>query len=553
MADNEKELYLRFLRSISEEPGSINRLREALAGIAYYFHISAIETELLGDADIDNIPREMVLFEREKTSVVGEPFRFDYELSSGIRIVIYIYADKKDFSEEDKKNLEVYATECSFVIERHLLNRHVELAGTRQYVTKLFNTDGFIDRVNALVAQGYKLSDYCSCCFNLRGFGDVNRQYGRNKGNEVLAGYAYRLSSMLGEDEVIGHIGADTFIALINRNREQWFVDLLENIPVEIEIDDRKETVHVEARVGVWEIDRDDVDMEDLVDRPYMGLNKVKTERGQRVEYVTEKMLKQESDLKAVLKYFEKALEDEEFKVYYQPKVDSTTGMLVGAEGLVRWFHDDKMISPGIFIPALEDNAKIILLDYYILKHACDDIKEWMDKGYDPVPVSVNFSRRDLKDRDLAKKINAIIEESGIDKRLIEVELTETVDSEEHGVLSGFIDELYKMDIMTAVDDFGAGYSSLATLREFSVHSLKLDRSFVNTDDFSWKDEIILRDVIHMAGELSMEVLCEGVERDDQLALLNSVGCYVIQGYYYDRPLPKEEYEKRVIDKQYKK
>ena len=109
------------------------------------------------------------------------------------------------------------------------------------------------------------------------------------------------------------------------------------------------------------------------------------------------------------------------------------------------------------------------------------------------------------------------------------------------------------MDIMTAVDDLGSGYSSLATLREFQIHTLKLDRSFVNTDDFSWKDEIILRDVIHMAGELSMDVLCEGVERDDQLALLNSVGCYVIQGYYYDKPLPKEDFEKRVIDKQYKK
>ena len=141
----------------------------------------------------------------------------------------------------------------------------------------------------------------------------------------------------------------------------------------------------------------------------------------------------------------------------------------------------------------------------------------------------------------------------GIDRSFIEIELTETVDAVEHGVLSGFISDLKNKNIMTAIDDFGSGYSSLATLREFKVHTLKIDRSFVNGDDFSWKDEIILKDVIHMAKELGMEVLTEGIEREDQLMFVKNAGCSVIQGYYYDRPLPKEEFEERLQNKLYSK
>ena len=126
------------------------------------------------------------------------------------------------------------------------------------------------------------------------------------------------------------------------------------------------------------------------------------------------------------------------------------------------------------------------------------------------------------------------------------------MDLEEHGELAAFIDKLYRYGIMTAIDDFGSGYSSLSTLREYRVHTLKIDRSFVNSNDFSWKDEIILRDIIHMAQELGIETLTEGVERDDQLFFVNSVGCYVIQGYYYDKPMPRDDFEHRLKNKQYK-
>ncbi|MCR5002125.1 MAG: GGDEF domain-containing phosphodiesterase [Lachnospiraceae bacterium] len=550
MTRDNQDLYLQFLREIALGDGDLNMLTEALSGVAYYYHISAIEAELLGDHRLDQ--KEITLFERENADPVGEPVKYVFESNNGPAIVIYVYADEKPFNEEEKEELEIYATNCCFALQKYQMARFMKLARDRQFNTWLLNVDGFLKQVTLMMNTGYKLSEYSAFCFNIKQFTDVNKRYGRKKGNEVLAGYGKSINDRLKEDELVGHLGGDNFIALVKRSGQKDLLKYLEDVRVRIEVDGKKEDVHLAAYVGVWEIDDDNTDIEALIGKALVGLNQARKKHIGQV-LVTDFMIGQMKSLKEVLEHYEEALKTKEFSIFYQPKVDSRTNTLVGAEGLVRWFRGDKMISPGIFIPALEDNGTIKELDYYVLRQACEDIKEWVDKGYEPVPVSVNFSRRDLKDRKLAWNINKIIEEAGIDKSLIEIELTETVDADEHGELSKFIDELYKMNIKTAIDDFGAGYSSLATLREFSVHSLKLDRSFVNTDDFSWKDEIILKDIIHMAGELSMDVLCEGVERVDQLALLNSVSCYVIQGYYYDKPLKRDEYEERLKNKKYKK
>ena len=165
----------------------------------------------------------------------------------------------------------------------------------------------------------------------------------------------------------------------------------------------------------------------------------------------------------------------------------------------------------------------------------------------------MNFSRKDLKDKDLAHNINHMIEESGVDKELIEIEVTETADEEEQGILGEFIDQLYDYGIKVAIDDFGAGYSSVATLREFKVKTLKIDRSFINTTSFTWKDEVILKDIIHMAQELGMDIIMEGVEREDQLKFVNSAGCFIIQGFYYDRPMPSSDFEERLRNRTYRK
>ena len=429
-------------------------------------------------------------------------------------------------------------------------NNNLSDANMFHYLTGLPNAGGYIREIMK-VNIGDNILNYTAFSFNLKGFGNINQRYGMNIGDTILKNAALSVANFLEDDEILGHLGGDNFVALIKKDRKIIFCRFLNGVEVEVPFEHKRDKIKISATIGLWDIDEPLRDPGDVISNPNIALQQARHIVHQPVVAVTKDMLKRVSMQKTVLERYQRALENREFLVYYQPKVDSRTKRLVGAEGLVRWRHNGEMVSPGVFIPPLEQNGEIVLLDYYVLRKACEDIKRWLDEGIEPVTISVNFSRKDLLDTALAENIDKIITNSGIDKKYIEVEVTETVDEQEHGELATFISDLYLRGIMTAIDDFGAGYSSLATLREFQVHTLKIDRSFINTDDFSWKDEIILRDIIHMATGLGMDVITEGVERQDQVDFINKVGCYVIQGFFYDRPLPLDEFENRLMNKDY--
>ncbi len=418
------------------------------------------------------------------------------------------------------------------------------------YLSGLPNAGGYIAEVVKLM-RTEDPTNYTAFYFNLKGFGNLNMRYGNEKGDKIIKDVADKMRNFMEKDEILGHLGGDNFVALLKKENKIRFCRFLNGIDVDVPLEDRVDRLRISATIGMWDIDEPLLDPGMTIGHPSIAYQHAKHVIHQPVSTVTKDMLKRVSMHKTVLERYQKALENREFLVYYQPKVDSRTKMLVGAEGLVRWRHNGEMVSPGVFIPPLEQNGEIVLLDYYVLRQACEDIKNWIAQGIEPVTISVNFSRKDLLDPDLAENIDKIITNSGIDKKYIEVEVTETVDEQEHGELASFISDLFMRNIMTAIDDFGAGYSSLATLREFQVHTLKIDRSFINTEEFSWKDEIILKDIIHMATELGMDVITEGVERQDQVEFVNKVGCYVIQGFFYDRPLPHDEFLVRLRNKKY--
>ncbi len=227
--------------------------------------------------------------------------------------------------------------------------------------------------------------------------------------------------------------------------------------------------------------------------------------------------------------------------------MDTASGRIVGAESLARWFCNGIVLYPTEFVPILEQEGMVASLDLYVLKKTCEFIREWIDRGIDPVQVSVNFSRRDLTYKDLAGEITRIIDGSGIDRKYIEIEVTETASEDERIMMTSFLSKLRDSNVSTAIDDFGTGYSSLSTLRDFPVSVIKIDRSFINNDELNRSDEIVLKSIVSMAGELGINVVTEGVERPDQTELLRSVGCNVVQGFLYDNPMPKEDFEKRLI------
>lgn len=549
MNETQTKLHKNFLKKISSRgTATVDTLKEALSEVAPYFHICGVEVEIVGAAEGES--RKEVLYHDEDAEKIGEPLKFVFPTERENEFVVYIYPADKPLSHEDKDELEIYATECFFYNEIIFTNEQAQKSAMTQYLSGLPNAGAYVKQAIRLIMAAAP-SDYSAFYFDIRGFSLINREYGQTRGDGIIRRYGRALTEFVNEDECVGHLGGDKFVALIRKERKEEFLAFLADTVIEMDNDGELAEVHISATTGEWDIEGDEIDPNDIIGRPSIGLSYAKSTLAAPVAVVTDDTLDKLNQKKTVLETYRNALDNEEFVVFYQPKVDSRNNKLVGAEGLVRWMHDGKMVSPGMFIPPLEQNGDILLLDYYVLRRACADIRKWAEAGLEPVVVSVNFSRKDLADHDLADNIYNIIEKSGIDKNLIEIEVTETVDEEEHGILTEFINKLCEMGIRTAIDDFGSGYSSLSTLREFRANTLKIDRSFINTDDFSWKDEVILTDIIHMAGELGMDVITEGVEREDQLAFVNNAGCHVIQGFFYDRPLPEGEFVERLRDKQY--
>ena len=291
----------------------------------------------------------------------------------------------------------------------------------------------------------------------------------------------------------------------------------------------------------------------DIMDKIMLaGMTAKRQTTGSIVVY-DEKMKNAQSHVKKVQTEFHEALKNEEFHVYYQPKVDIETKKLKGSEALCRWIKDRNIIPPNDFIPILEINTDICQLDFYMLDHVCKDIRRWLDEGKEVVRVSVNFSRKHLIDVNVLEKIIATIDKNNVPHEYIEIELTETTTDVLFSDLRRVVCGLQEQGIWTAVDDFGVGYSSLNLIRDIPWNVLKIDKSFVpkNIEEEESIQNKMFKHVISLAHDLGLECVIEGVETLDQLEVLRKNNCNIAQGYFFDKPLPLEDYENRLNERFY--
>ncbi len=245
------------------------------------------------------------------------------------------------------------------------------------------------------------------------------------------------------------------------------------------------------------------------------------------------------------------ALNNEEFKVYYQPKYDPRTNTLKGAEALVRWNSAEYgFITPGRFIPIFEKNGFITELDHYMISHVAHDQKAWLDAGYDCVPVSVNVSRAHFAENDLAEQIRDLVDKAGCPHDLIEIELTESAFFDDKKAMIETIKKLKEYGFAVSMDDFGAGYSSLNSLKDMPLDVLKLDADFFRGENAGERGEIVVSEAIKLAKSLDMRTVAEGVEEKGQVDFLAQQGCDMIQGFYFAKPMPKDEYAGKMDHKQ---
>ena len=442
----------------------------------------------------------------------------------------------------------------SQVIAYRVANEMVNVDG----ITGISNMDHFLEMLHKKEKKN-TLKNMTVIVLNIKGFQYINQQIGTENGDRVLRSYAKLLNDRLTKNEIIARADSDGFIILMDNNHVSDLLDYVMDINIELDMgssireleEPNTITVSVPCRCGYCIID-DEINGELAIERALIALKIAKNDSFADYIKFENEMSEKEKNRTTIIHEFRDALDKQEFIVFYQPKVDSRKNVLCGAEALVRWVRNDSIIPPAQFIPFLEQDGYIIDLDFYVFEHVCLSIKRWMEMGLKPVRISSNFSKLHLRDEQFGDKIIKLVEKFKIPGEYLEIELTESVGNSDVQGLAEFIEKMKLAGIHVSIDDFGTGYSSLSMMRSLKVDTVKLDKSFIDgIIEDNEDDKKLIANIIRMIKDLKKEVICEGVETLGQAEFLKESGCFQVQGYFYDRPLPVEEFEKRICRPNY--
>lgn len=403
----------------------------------------------------------------------------------------------------------------------------------------------FLATVKNLIRQG-RIGEFGGVYFNIKHFSSINDRFGRDCATNIMKLFIHGIQEKILYEECICRVGGDNFVVLFKKDNLNIIKNYLSGMPITF---NDGETVTVTTTAGYYMIPEATESATDVMDRISTAYQLAKSVYKRPFLFYDDEIMQHQTHVKEIEMMFPSAIENEEFKVFYQPKTQLNNYQLAGAEALCRWFRNGKVISPGEFIPVLEGSKAICTLDFYMLDHVCRDIRRWLDEGREAVKVSVNLSRLHLGDEDLLESILRIIDKYKVPHHFIEIELTETTTDVDYKELKTIVYGLREQDISTSVDDFGVGYSSLNLIREMPWNVLKIDKSFLPTQEEEDKDPSkvkMLRHIITMSQDLGLECIVEGVETAEQVKLLKDCKCYLAQGFYFDRPLPVKEFEQKL-------
>ena len=368
----------------------------------------------------------------------------------------------------------------------------------------------------------------------------INKAYGYKTGDTILNGIAEELEKNLGEQSIICRYSNDYFAVLFEyaediRKLISALVKNIENLKINSNV------YNLSVNMGIYKLTDADTNISVAMDKAIIAHSASKGDVFDKFHIYDEKMEKELEKESKIEQEMYQALMNKEFKVYYQPKMYANSEELYGAEALVRWEHNGKMIPPSEFVPLFEKNKFILKLDVYVFEQVCNDMKKWKEKYSKEPIISVNVSRDHFLDEHFLEKYMIIASKYGIDTNKIDLEITESATVEAGIDIIEIMNKMKKLGFLISIDDFGTGYSSLSTLQDMPADILKIDKSFV--DRIGKNEKNMVDYILTIAKELKLTTIAEGVETKEQKDYLLEKGCDIIQGYYYAKPMPEEEFE----------
>lgn len=409
--------------------------------------------------------------------------------------------------------------------------------------TGLLNASGFHDEVLRIIEENpgrrYRIYRY-----NIDGLSNINATYGFNAGNRLLRSVGEHMRTRNRELSFSAHLYADHFARFCFEDypsAEECYKSFTEDFK-DYELD-YPITIHM----GVYDLCEENCDPSVMLYKAYLALRSVRYDFSTPIAYYKTGLMQAAETRQKLLGEVKGALKKGEFEVWFQPQYDYETSALIGAEALVRWRHPERgLIQPADFIPLLERSRQVTFVDTYVIEKSCAYAKYWQERGIE-LPISVNISRIDILSGKICRTISDTVKKLGIEPRLIKLEITESAYTSDTEALKSVVTDFKAAGFTVEMDDFGSGYSSLNILKDLDIDTIKIDIKLTSQVGCgNKKSDDILRSVVKMAKDLNIGVIAEGVETKTQAEFLKAVGCTAMQGYYFARPMPPQEFEQLV-------
>jgi len=447
-------------------------------------------------------------------------------------------------------------------IESHKMAEQVQIAKDQlahmayhDVLTNLPNRILLLDRLRSAIElaarQGWQLG---LMFMDLDRFKHINDSLGHGIGDQLLESVAQRLVSCARHSDTISRQGGDEFVVLlpfIEHAEDAAFCAQKMIAALDLPHHIGSHVLHISVSIGISIYPDDGRDAETLIKNADTAMYCAKENGRNKFKFFEADMNIRAVQRHSIEIHLRQALERQEFLLYYQPKVDLNSGLMVGVEALIRWQHPEHgLVLPSLFVPIAEECGLILAIDRWVLREACRQAQAWLQAGLPPITMAVNTSTIDFHDEHFLETIHLTLKETGLDPCFLELELTESVLMQDAAFTNILLEALSDLGVKLAIDDFGTGYSSLSYLRQFPIDTLKIDQSFVNKMIHNPDDASIVSAIISLGKTLKLHVIAEGVETPEQLKFLQTQDCDAVQGYYLGRPMRPEalacQLEKRV-------
>lgn len=433
---------------------------------------------------------------------------------------------------------------CDDITDNKKREETIEYLAYKDTVTDLYNRRFFKDN---LKRELEKDSELAIMFLDLDGFKKVNDTLGHAAGDIILKSCSQRLRDIIGENEIIARMGGDEFIALFKKGHK---LDGILNIgnkiisSIEEPFYTDQEKIYLSASLGIAKYPEHGQDSGTLIKNADIAMYRSKKNKEEKIQIYSHEFDKKIQKEFVIENKLRGALSRNEISVNYQPILDTETNKIIGCESLVRWFNEEiGQVSPFHFIPIAEQNGMIHQIGRWVLLEACKQNKRWHDLGYDHMFVAVNVSVKQLEKKDFAKIVIDVLNETNLDPKYLELEITESVYMENMNKIINVLKELDKIGVKFSIDDFGTGYSSLGELTRLDISKLKIDRSFIKDVFKTSGNTKVVEAIISMANSLNLNIVAEGVETKEQFNFLKNQQCNMVQGYLFSKPVEAVEFE----------